>query len=391
MLTTKSNPGLGTETKILMYDGTIKNIKDISVGDILMGNDSTPRTVIELYNGTDEMYEIIPKKGDSIIMNGTQYVSLVCSYKPATHWDKGQNRYRIKYNSMLDNSIKSKSFYVREYGSKEQALHEMQLFQQQLIHCDVFKDITLDTCITKKFNKGGKWLLYRTEVNFLLPKNELLIDPYYLGLWLGDGTSANPIKITNIDQVVIDYIYKYAEELGLKVSKEKITYGIISNGKKRANTLLNYFRFYGLVNNKHVPLIYKTAPRNIRLQILAGLMDTDGAASDGGFEITQKSDVIASDILYLARSCGFAAYSKKSKKGCMYKGEYREGLYNRIFISGDCSDIPTLIPRKQMGPRKMNKDVLHVRIDIKSIGIDNYYGFKLDGNEKFILDDFTVI
>lgn len=80
MLTTKSNPGLGSETKILMYDGTIKNIKDISVGDILMGNDSTPRTVIELYSGMDEMYEIIPKKGDSIIMNGTQYISLVCSY-----------------------------------------------------------------------------------------------------------------------------------------------------------------------------------------------------------------------------------------------------------------------------------------------------------------------
>lgn len=45
-------------TKVLMYDGSIKNVEDIVIGDILMGDDSTPRVVQELYNGTDQLYKV---------------------------------------------------------------------------------------------------------------------------------------------------------------------------------------------------------------------------------------------------------------------------------------------------------------------------------------------
>lgn len=137
--------------------------------------------------------------------------------------------------------------------------------------------------------------------------------------------------------------------------------------------------------------MYKIAPRDIRLKVLAGLMDTDGSLGNGTFEIAQKSDTITNDILFLARSCGFAAYSVKCEKGCWYKGEYRKGIYNRTTISGHVSDIPTLIPRKQAGPRKQIKNVLHTGAKIEYIGINDYYGFTTDGNGRFLLDDFTVI
>lgn len=61
--------GLGTgkcmkkDTKILMFDGTIKNIQDIEIGELLMGDDSTPRQVLSLARGTDDMYIV---KGDSL-------------------------------------------------------------------------------------------------------------------------------------------------------------------------------------------------------------------------------------------------------------------------------------------------------------------------------------
>ena len=63
-------PGCFTrKTPILMYNGTIKNVEDIQVGDIVMGDDSTPRNVEELCHNFDEMFKIVPTKGESYTVN----------------------------------------------------------------------------------------------------------------------------------------------------------------------------------------------------------------------------------------------------------------------------------------------------------------------------------
>ncbi len=49
------------DTEIMMYDGTRKKVQDIQVGEKLMGDDSTPRTVQELFRGQDIMMRIVPK------------------------------------------------------------------------------------------------------------------------------------------------------------------------------------------------------------------------------------------------------------------------------------------------------------------------------------------
>jgi len=63
-------------TKILMYDGTQKNVEDVVVNDILMGPDSKPRKVLSLCNGLDFMYKIEPIKGDPFVVNGHHILSL---------------------------------------------------------------------------------------------------------------------------------------------------------------------------------------------------------------------------------------------------------------------------------------------------------------------------
>ena len=89
---------------------------------------------------------------------------------------------------------------------------------------------------------------------------------------------------------------------------------------------------------------------------------------------------------------GFACYSKKVKKGCWYKGEKREGEYNRITIWGNnLKDIPVLCKRKKaIEERIINKDQMASVIKVKSIGKNKYYGFETDGNHKFLLDNFIV-
>jgi superfamily II DNA or RNA helicase len=67
---------LGKDTPILMYDGNIKLVQDVRVGDVIMGDDSTPRNVLTLARGKEQMYKVIPKKGDPYIVNESHILSL---------------------------------------------------------------------------------------------------------------------------------------------------------------------------------------------------------------------------------------------------------------------------------------------------------------------------
>lgn len=62
--------------KVLMYDGSIKNVEDIEVGDLVMGDDGTMRIVLELKRGQEEMYEFTFSSGDKHIYNASHKLVL---------------------------------------------------------------------------------------------------------------------------------------------------------------------------------------------------------------------------------------------------------------------------------------------------------------------------
>lgn len=68
-------------TKILMYNGDLKKVEDIVVGDEVMGPDSRPRRVLELIRGQDQMYKITPNRGEPFVVNGHHILSLQRSSK----------------------------------------------------------------------------------------------------------------------------------------------------------------------------------------------------------------------------------------------------------------------------------------------------------------------
>jgi len=59
-----------------LFDGTLKNVEDIKIGDQIMGPDSKPRNVLRLCRGRDRMIKIIPKKGDPFVINQGHILSL---------------------------------------------------------------------------------------------------------------------------------------------------------------------------------------------------------------------------------------------------------------------------------------------------------------------------
>ena len=75
--------GLKEATKILMYDGTVKKVENIQIGDLIMGDDSTPRKVNQVINGQDILYKISPNDSTKpYYVHGNHIICLRYSMKP---------------------------------------------------------------------------------------------------------------------------------------------------------------------------------------------------------------------------------------------------------------------------------------------------------------------
>lgn len=68
-----------------MFDGSVKNVEDVVVGDMLMGDDSTPRNVLALYRGQERLYRFTFVDGVSHVYNESHILCLVCTQ---THWSQ---------------------------------------------------------------------------------------------------------------------------------------------------------------------------------------------------------------------------------------------------------------------------------------------------------------
>jgi hypothetical protein len=142
-------------------------------------------------------------------------------------------------------------------------------------------------------------------------------------------------------------------------------------------------------NEKRIARNYLVNSEHARLALLAGIVDTDGHVDRNKcLQITTKYAGLKDDILFLARSLGFAAYASSVIK--TIKSRNFSGSYWQISISGDINRIPCKVERKKIGTRIQQKNVLRTGIVLESKGVGDYYGFELDGDRLFVLGDFTV-
>ena len=379
------------DTPILMYDGSIKMVQDIVVGDKVMGDDSKCRNVVSLGRGDDNMYDIVHSNGEKYGVNSEHIMCLKQSGMNIIKTVKtksGGVRYKVIYFDKNDYKQHSKRFGDLEDATKY--LHEMKL-QHDYIEIPVKTLLKLPNYISVNL-KG-----YKRGAEF--SSKTVPFDPYIIGAWLGDGTSTKS-EITNQDATILHYLRTELKKYNLNlVHKDEYTYGISYDMHKHdtrnnKNKFLQVLKDYKLIGNKHIPYDYKVNDRKTRLELLAGIIDTDGSYchNSKGYDIIQKNIVLANDILFVARSLGFSANIKECEKSCMYKNEKRTGTYHRLHISGDnLSSIPVKCPRKMViSERVINKDSMVMGITIEPRGWGKYYGFELDNNHKYLLGDFTV-
>ncbi len=341
--------------KLLMYNGTIKTVEALSVGDRLMGPDSKPRTILSVTRGHGSMCKVIPRRGEPFVVNTEHVLTLV----------------------------KDKSY---PFGTDT-------------------KDVSIiDWQKWSKYKKACHRLL-RAGIEFQSTNAPLSIPPYILGLLLGDGTmsQSGSVAITTMDPEVLKEMNSFASLWGLELHPQAVT-GCVAptyyfvgttrtkqrdslgrNRMTRYNPLLTELKGLGLLpigcKDKFVPFNYLVSSRADRLLLLAGLLDTDGSMRDGTFRFVNTSKSLVDGVVFLARSLGLSAYVSSGKTTYM------------VFIGGNCHLIPTRIARKRAGKvqKTKPKNVLHVGFDVEFLDQEeDYYGFTLDGDGRYLLEDFTV-
>lgn len=342
---------LGKGTPVLMYDLSVKNVEDIKVGDVLMGPDGTPRNVLTVTTGVEQMYWVRQKKGIDYRVNESHVLSLVYpEVTTKTHREDGK-----KVIDDRNVTWKVRNLSVRDYLNSGYSFRK---------HSKGYKSFGMDFGDT-----------------------ELSIDPYFLGVWLGDGTSRE-LTITSFDKPIIAFLKEYAKVFGGECSKELNSGGLWRmKGCHRLFALMDNYHLLKKRGNpksgeKHIPMEFIRTSTENRLRLLAGIIDTDGYLGDNSFEVTLSSKRLHEDLVLLCRTLGF--YVSCSVKVINGKPYYKAN------IQGDTDRVPTLLKRKVANARKQVKNVLHTGITIEKDTVDTYYGFTIDGDHLFCLGDFTV-
>ena len=500
---------LAPETPVLLWNGGVTQAKNIKVGDILINDEGQPTNVMKLFSGTDTMYEIQQLSGENYTVNSEHMLTLKVPCHCIIFWLESKKRWFFKYFDKIDMKMKRKNVncvkgdevkkikivqtkfdceetncpytynyrnnlirhyrtmhqniaypvadkripHNKSYMTKEDGYKEICRLKDKFDTNNVF-DISIKDYL--KFDKETQNEIRGFKLNNYVdwPKKEVLVDPYILGMWLGDGLSSG-YGFASDDVELINEWYKWAIKNNCEVvhnnrdsftirkknchkrggedkriplgnsltsnescpaCKKKISHACSNDneldklGMKRIieifdydnekingnNPLTDQLKKYNLIQNKHIPNDYIMNDKETRLKLLAGLIDTDGYVDqrNGCIEICQsiKNKRILDSMLYICRSLGFYCHFGE-KENNYYTDKNGEKIVKetyRLNISGNGIHEIPTILHRKRMTHIFKKDSRNTGFSVVEKGMGEYVGFETDKTHRFVLGDFTV-
>lgn len=329
---------LALNTPVLMHDGSIKPVQHVAVGDELMGDDSTPRTVLSVARGRERMAAItLAASGDSFRCNISHVLSLKLADSPAV--TPADNKWRAVWHRAerhTDGTVASLTEVSKLFATERDALR----------HCDhvakrdrlaLPRDSTVDIAVQD--------LLDNSKVSKLLRRR-------LLAYRVGALTFApRPTAAT------ADAAYMLGASLLGGGNNANSATAAIANDVKLGN-------------------------QSLRLQLLAGLIDASGnLTADGFYDIPVDSaaaSATARDIAFVARSLGFVV--RTSARGLRIGG-------------AGVQRIPVRSAHKRVAATAAASSTsgAYESVDIALLPEDDYFGFTLRDNHRFVLADSFIV
>lgn len=135
-----------------------------------------------------------------------------------------------------------------------------------------------------------------------------------------------------------------------------------------------------------IPNSYKYNHYSIQLNLLAGIIDTVGVVHEDTYSLKITNYELKTDIIFIIKSLGLKYFVNESCGSIVIYGK-------------EASLIPTVIKKIDLHQKIFNsnsneyfnkQNIIEYLIHIEPLDIDDYYGFEIDGNRRFMLGDFTV-
>ena len=302
------------ENEIVATPSGWRKMKELKVGDYVIGRNGKPTKVIGVYpQGEQELAKITFKDNVEIItdMEHRWTVSPTGQY-PEKYQSGEVPEYVISTKDLLNKEKKEMKIPLRnEEGS-------------------VISVITRDIETYYKNSKGySKWKipLLSNPVEFEVSKEKLPLDPYILGYWLGDGENSSfNISVGWYD---VQDAYKTLSEVWdgtIDVMIEENSGNADFRFKKEGVFGTDILKKAGVFKNKHIPEIYMTASIEDRISLLQGLIDSDGSISkNGNVDFRNTNKKLIDNVVELVQSLGGMSWHGKPKyKTYPYHGKTKK-------------------------------------------------------------------
>ncbi len=212
-------------------------------------------------------------------------------------------------------------------------------------------DISIKDFLNLPSDEKSQLWGYRVPIEF--PEKLWSIDPFAIGAWIGDLENCTPI----------------------------------SNYMRETPKTHSYLLHNGLYFKKSIPALYKYNTRLTRLKLLAGLLDGNNSSPVFKVWIPTVETALIDEIIYLARSLGIYVSWENVMLG---KLKTCISFYGLVL-----KELRPFCQYHRRIPKKTPKSSFEIEnllysFKIESLGEDEYYGFEISGNRRFMLGDFTV-
>jgi len=312
-----------------------KKIGEINIGDNVFGNDGTPYKVTGVFpQGEKKLYRVTFNDGYSVLCCEDH----IWNVSTAANGYNNSNRKILSINLTTKQLMDKNSFIKGERPNSK-----------------------LQPTYYKIPRGGSKWQIPITQpIQF--NEQKLPLDPYVLGLLLGDGgITTNSVIFSSVDDELIKSIENIIGDKVDIVKKQGKNCDYIlrkkyNDDKNYISQILKSLNLKGCnSSNKFIPEIYKYTSVKDRLSILQGLMDTDGTCNKSrrkneftGTEFSTVSEKLANDVVEIVQSLGGVARKKSRITTYTYNGEKKQGKLSyriNIKLQGDMN--PFRLKRKK--------------------------------------------